>query len=126
MLSKFLFLFYLGYFILSLSRRLGIHFVFCLFIWMLTYLVINSVSFLMKQSIHVGIVIWSLGILIICITNQIYFPNSNCSELTNILLPQQFARVLLFILFLSYVIIFSFALLGLIKIVKFPLSYFFC
>ena len=102
----------------AILLQLGLHFTFCVLIWILTCLVLNSSFLKIKNPIHIAIIIWSLGIISICIANQVYFPNSIYAELTRAFLPQTIAKFLLLVLFFFDIVVFLLALMGLVKTIQ--------
>src|SRR5579862_2431172 len=76
----------------DLLVQLTIHLLFCIFIWCLTLFSINSFSYFFDKYVTVGITIWVLATLSILTGNQLYFPNSQFSVLTNMILISQFTK----------------------------------
>lgn len=66
--------------------QLFLHALYCIFIGLLTQLIVNLFPQLETKKIFLAIVIWLLGIITIFVANQYFYPNSKFAELTSIVL----------------------------------------
>jgi len=92
--------------ILFVFLELLIHFLFCILIWALTLMLLPIHSTLKKQVISIGVILWCLSITMVLLANQIYFPNSKYSELTRVLFPDFFAKIIFSALIFSALLLF--------------------
>jgi Sulfatase len=99
----------------TLFIQLIIHFLFIVFTWIITILILQNYPSLIKKSLHAALMIWLLEIMLICLANQHYVPNSNYSSLMSTFLTDNQSLYLFYMLLGSYSIILLLACYSLIK-----------
>lgn len=95
----------IAYFLLM---QLLIHIAYLFFIYILTLFVSQTFRLTQSQTEKTGILLWFIGISMILLANQIFYPNSKFAILTSTLFPPTIAIIFLIIL----TIFFSLAILS--------------
>ena len=78
-----------------LLMQLLLHVIYLLFIFYLTYLNSRVFRLTQSQTEKIGILLWTIGISIILLTNQLFYPDSKFAILTAFIFPPLIAKILL-------------------------------
>lgn len=100
------------YFVLM---QLTLHLVYLLFIFCLTCLIGKALNRTQSQTEKIGIGLWILGICIVLLANQYYYPDSKFSLLTSSFFSPIMAKIFLIILLVLFSSAILIALYGLLK-----------
>lgn len=100
------------YFLMQLLMHTG----YLLFIFCVTSLISNAFHRTQSQTEKLGITLWVIGICIILLANQIYYPDSKFAFLTGIIFPAAIAKILLWVLAIIFSAAVVCALYGLLQI----------
>ena len=92
-----------------------------LLVWAAAVALAFTLKFSVKDSERLGLALWFLGLLTVCLSNQYYFPNSKFSYLSRFVVPDTLALVLLVFLYTfwaSVLLLTSFVLLSALTLRK--------
>jgi len=102
----------IAYFLLM---QLVIHLTYLLFIAGLTISISQTLKKSSSQTEKIGVTLWLLGIIIILLANQYFYPNSKFAVLTAIFFPKILAKIILIILSTLFMAMIAFAIYGIFK-----------
>jgi len=81
-----------------LLAQAAVHIAYVLSIGVMTQLLARLFNLAANKIASLGIMVWSLGIIVALTANQYFFPNSKFSELSGLLLPTQTSAQVVFII----------------------------
>lgn len=91
----------------------SIHFTFIILIWAMTRLNGIALGLSQNQTEKLGFVFWVLGIILILLANQYFFPNSKFSYIVSLIIPSKIGFILFIMLAFVASLIGCIALIGL-------------
>ncbi len=100
------------YFVLM---QLMLHLVYLLFIFCLTCLIGKALDRTQAQTEKIGIIVWTIGICLVLLANQYYYPDSKFALLTSSLFSPLMTKIFLVLLMALFSIAILIALYGLLK-----------
>lgn len=93
-----------------------VHLLYAILIWLMTYLVLETIPRFKNNTEIIGINFWLWGLVTILLANQYAFPNSKFSFLMNNLVPASVVKYVFWLFFSVFLCVLFLAVLGLLLV----------